>query len=77
MTLGLCSQTELNAAVEKANKKAGIKPEDVSTTSGNEPMAQDTMLASEPEASEAPMSAGMEALAAEAANFQSKKENKG
>ena len=74
VTLGLCSQTELNAAVAKANKKAGIVPEETPTNSGNEPMAQDSVLASKPEASESPVDAGMEALAAEAANFSNRKD---
>lgn len=70
--LGLCSQTELNAIVEKAQKKAGTyqKP---STTDGTEPLAESTIEAAKPKASESPVDAGMEALAAEAAKFQSQK----
>lgn len=72
VTLGLCSQVELNAVVEKAQKKAGtFKPE--STVDGTEPLAESTIEAAQPKESEAPMDAGMEALAAEAAKFQSQK----
>ena len=73
VTLGLCSQTELNAIVEKAQKKAGTYKEPSSTVDGTEPMAESTIEAAQPKESEAPMDAGMEALAAEAAKFQSQK----
>ena len=63
----------MNAAVEKAQKKAGTWKEPSATVDGTEPMAESTIEAAQPKQSEAPMDAGMEALAAEAANFQSKK----
>ena len=71
--LGLCTQTELNAGVEKAQKKAGTYKEPSSTTDGTEPMAESTIESAQPKQSEAPADAGMEALAAEAAKFQSQK----
>lgn len=73
VTLGLCSQTELNAIVEKAQKKAGTYQKPAPTNDGTEPMAESTIEAAQPKESEAPMDAGMEALAAEAAKFQSQK----